>query len=86
LADALNEIRELKQRTSQLEQIVQENEDLHQFVWFTADGTTLPIHKIDDDHMEKYRAAPAAYRTGYSACHPWRRYPARPDYSSQRAG
>jgi len=70
LADALNEIRELKQRTSQLEQIVQENEDLHQFVWFTADGTTLPIHKIDDDHMENImlhllrtgRAIPRAIR------------------------
>lgn len=52
LAEALNEIRELKQRASQLEQIVKENDELHQFVWFTADGATIPVHKIEDDHLE----------------------------------
>lgn len=51
LAEALNEITDLERRAGQLKQIVEENEELHQFVWRTADGVSVPLHKIDDDHM-----------------------------------
>jgi hypothetical protein len=51
LADALNEIADLERRAGQLRQIVEENEELHQFVWRTAGGESVALHKIDDDHM-----------------------------------
>lgn len=51
LAEALNEITELERRATQLRQIVEENEELHQFVWRTAGNETFPIHNIDDDHL-----------------------------------
>lgn len=52
LADALNEIVELEQRAAQLRQIVNENEELHQFVWRTADNKTIALHNLDNDHLE----------------------------------
>jgi hypothetical protein len=51
LAEALNEIAELDRRIRQLKQIVDENHELHQFVWQTSDGVTHPIHNIDDEHL-----------------------------------
>lgn len=51
LADALNEIASLERQAQQLRQIVEENEELHQFVWRTADGETIALHKIEDDHL-----------------------------------
>jgi hypothetical protein len=70
LAEALNEINQLEQRIAQLRQIVEENKELHQFVWRTVDGITIPIHKIEDDHLENImlhllrtgRAIPRAIR------------------------
>ena len=52
LADALNEITALELRADQLRQIVNENNDLHQFVWRTADGISMAIHTIDNAHLQ----------------------------------
>lgn len=51
MADALNEIDEMKLRMAQLEQLVNENPDLHQFVWRTQKEGVFAIHNIDDDHL-----------------------------------
>jgi hypothetical protein len=51
LAEALNEIAELERHTAQLQQIVNENEELHQFVWRTGNGEAMALHKIEDDHL-----------------------------------
>jgi hypothetical protein len=51
LAEALNEITDLERRAGQLKQIVEENEELHQFVWRTSSGESVALHKLDDDHM-----------------------------------
>lgn len=50
LADALNEIADLELRVNQLKQLVDENEELHQFVWRSADGV-VALHNIGDDHL-----------------------------------
>lgn len=52
LADAINEIVELRQRADQLEQIVHENDELKQFIWRTAEGQAIAIHNIDNDHLQ----------------------------------
>lgn len=51
LAEALNEIESLGRRMTQLRQVVNENEELHQFVWRTGNNETIAIHKLDDDHL-----------------------------------
>lgn len=50
LADALNEITELAQRGQQLQQMVNENKELHQFVWRSEDGV-IALHDIGNDHL-----------------------------------
>lgn len=50
LADAFNEVRELNQKVRQLEQLIGENEELHQFVWHAEDGV-IALHNIGDDHL-----------------------------------
>lgn len=70
LAAALNEIKALDRRATQLKQIVAENEELHPFVWETANGEVLAIHNIEDNHLENImvhllrngRAIPRAIR------------------------
>lgn len=52
LAEAVNEVVELRRRTSQLEQIISENKELQQFVWTTADGRCIALHNIEDEHLE----------------------------------
>ena len=51
LAEALNEIDNLERRVTELKQLVQENEELHQFVWRTAPGKVIALHNIDDEHL-----------------------------------
>jgi hypothetical protein len=51
LADMCNEIEGMRRRSAQLDQIVKENEELHQFLWRQADGMTVAIHNLDDDHL-----------------------------------
>jgi hypothetical protein len=52
LAEALTEIHELGKRVNQLQELVNENPELHTFVWTTADGKSIAIHKIEDDHFK----------------------------------
>lgn len=51
LAAALNEVSDLELRLNQLKTLINENEELHQFVWRTANNEVIAIHKIEDDHL-----------------------------------
>lgn len=51
LADALNEIEKLERTVRQLRQVVEENKELHQFVWRTSTNEAIALHNIDDDHL-----------------------------------
>lgn len=70
LAEALNEIRLIEGHAAQLRQIVDENKELHQFVWRTAEGVTIALHNIENDHLSNImlhllqtgRAIPRAIR------------------------
>lgn len=49
---ALEESQILKDRLNFLEKLVFDNENLHPFIWRTAEGKLLPLHKIEDDHLK----------------------------------
>lgn len=51
LASAVNEVKVLETRISQLRGLVEENKELHQFVWTSQDGLCTPLHKLEDDHL-----------------------------------
>jgi hypothetical protein len=51
LAEALTEVSTLMKRISVLKELVQENDDLHPFIWTTAEGKSIAIHKLEDDHL-----------------------------------
>lgn len=51
LAEALNEIHQLKTRVNMLENLVNENDELHLFVWRTAEGEFIPVHKLENSHL-----------------------------------
>lgn len=50
LAAALNEITELELKVTQLRQLAEENQELHQFVWRSENGV-IAIHDIGNDHL-----------------------------------
>lgn len=52
LAEAMNEVLELKKRMSYLMDLISNHEDLHQYVWRTKDGLHVPHHKIEEDHFK----------------------------------
>lgn len=49
-ADALNEIRILDMKRDQLQQLVDENRELGEFVWESQSGV-IALHNIEDDHL-----------------------------------
>lgn len=51
LAEALNEIAELEQRIRMLKALIDENSELHPFVWRTAENVVIAIHNLEDDHF-----------------------------------
>lgn len=51
LAEALTEMTTLHRRVNVLAELVKENDDLHPFIWTTAEGTSIAVHKLDDDHL-----------------------------------
>lgn len=51
LAEAVIELGTLKSRARYLEQLIADNKELMPFLWTTAEGLTLPLHKIEDDHL-----------------------------------
>lgn len=52
LAEAMNEVAELEARTASLKDLIHDNENLFPFVWKTAEGKTIALHNIDDDHLK----------------------------------
>lgn len=52
LAEALTEMHTLGKRLNYLRELVNENPELHTFVWTTAAGESIAIHKIEDDHFK----------------------------------
>lgn len=50
-AEAVNEMRELEARQRTLEVLLRENSEVSRFIWTTAEGTAIAIHKIEDDHL-----------------------------------
>lgn len=51
LAEALNELREVASRAVVLKDLIQENTELHPFVWTTAEGKSIALHDIEADHF-----------------------------------
>lgn len=51
LAELLMEKRKLDTRLMYLEELLDENLELKEFIWTTREGVSLPLHKIEDDHL-----------------------------------
>lgn len=51
LAEAVMELNKINSRARYLEQLINDNKELKPFLWTTAEGVTLPLHKIEDDHL-----------------------------------
>lgn len=52
MAEAANEAAKLTKRLEYLQSVAKENEDLTPFLWRTAEGEVLALHKIEDDHLK----------------------------------
>lgn len=52
LAQAINEVVELKKRIAYLEKLVDDNTELHPFIWRTAENKAIALHEIEDSHLE----------------------------------
>lgn len=51
LVEALNEITQLESQLKALKSLVNENDDLHQFVWRQGTGEVLALHNVEDGHL-----------------------------------
>lgn len=51
-AEAVMELRSLQNRREYLEQLIEDHDELREYMWTTAEGVTKPLHLIDDDHLE----------------------------------
>lgn len=51
LAEALTEMSQLHRRISTLAELVKENDDLHPFIWTTAEGKSIAVHTLEDEHL-----------------------------------
>ena len=52
LAEAMNELVAITCRVDYLNELVDENKDLHKFVWRTLKGEFIANHMIKDDHLK----------------------------------
>lgn len=52
LVEAMKELQDIRSREAYLSQIIKENEKLHPFVWYTAEGEILAHDDIEDDHLK----------------------------------
>lgn len=52
LAEVLMEMQTLNSRLEYLKELVDENKELHAFIWGVADGKMIPMHKIEDEHLK----------------------------------
>lgn len=51
LVEMLNEMKTIKDRYEELEEILRENAELKSYVWTTSIGEVKALHNIDDDHL-----------------------------------
>ncbi len=51
LAELYKERRRLEDRLDHLNEIVVENKELKQYVWTTLEGDSIPLHKLETDHL-----------------------------------
>lgn len=51
LAAALNELKIIEDRATFLRELVEDNDELHGFVWTTLDGRVMALHEIEDSHL-----------------------------------
>ena len=42
----------MRRPVAELHDLVRENDQLHPFIWKTAEGSHLALHKIEDDHLK----------------------------------
>lgn len=52
LAEAANEADQLQKRLKYLQDVAAENKDLQKFLWKTAEGEVIAIHKLEDSHLK----------------------------------
>lgn len=52
LAQAMSELAALRKRESYLLEILENNKDLKKFLWATATGEVMSLHKIDTGHLQ----------------------------------
>lgn len=51
LSEAMTERYELLKRVKYLEDLAKENKGLAKFLWTTAEGKVIALHKLEDDHL-----------------------------------
>lgn len=51
-AEAVMELKSLQSRREYLQELIDDHSDLKDYMWTTAEGVTLPFHKIEDDHLK----------------------------------
>lgn len=51
LAEAMTERNMLAKRVAKLQEMIEENDELKQFIWTTVDGKAIALHKLEDDHL-----------------------------------
>lgn len=51
-ADLQNEMRDLAIRLDELNELNNDNQELRPFIWKTADGKCIALHKLEDDHLK----------------------------------
>lgn len=52
LAEAVQELVEVKKREAELERLIKLNGSLKKYLWGTADGKVIAFHDIEDDHLK----------------------------------
>lgn len=51
-AEAVMELKQLNNRREYLQELLEDHSDLKEYMWTTAQGVTMPLHTIEDDHLK----------------------------------
>lgn len=51
-AEAVMELKSLNSRREYLQELLGDHEELKEYMWTTKEGVTLPLHKIENDHLK----------------------------------
>lgn len=51
-AEAVMELKSLNSRREYLQELLSDHSDLKEYMWTTKEGITLPLHKIEDEHLK----------------------------------